>query len=57
MAMGLVKHNFNLGGDNNASVVGGYRGISWDYKKGSGDNKFEWDVTFSGPMLGFSYQF
>jgi hypothetical protein len=28
-----------------------------DYTNGSGDNKFEWDVTLHGPLLGLGIEF
>jgi hypothetical protein len=56
-ARGLVGYNFNLWGEDNASVFGGYRGLSWDYAEGSGGNKFEWDVTFHGPLFGLQVRF
>jgi hypothetical protein len=28
-----------------------------DYTNGSGDNKFEWDVTLHGPILGLVIEF
>ena len=34
-----------------------YRAIYQDYKDGSGDDKFEWDVTFHGPILGLVIEF
>ncbi|MEX1348142.1 MAG: hypothetical protein AB1Z31_10455 [Desulfobacterales bacterium] len=52
-AMGTIGYRFRLFSEkNNARVAGGYRAIYQDYKDGSGDDKFEWDVTFHGPILG-----
>ncbi len=28
-----------------------------DYESGSGVNRFKWDVTHSGPVVGFSWEF
>lgn len=33
----------------------GYRVISMDYSKGSGDNRFEYDVKTSGPVIQFGF--
>ena len=49
---GLIGYQFNLFGEDNARVFAGYRALSQDYTDGSGNNKFEWDVTLCGPILG-----
>ncbi len=56
-ATGAVGYNFRFIGDDNARIYFGYRAMGWDYKKGSGSNKFEWDVTVHGPLLALSYHF
>jgi hypothetical protein len=33
-------------------LFGGYRALYQDYSTGSGDNKFEFDATMHGPLLG-----
>jgi hypothetical protein len=53
----LLGYRFGLFGEDNARVVGGYRAMYQDYTDGSGDNKFEWDVTLHGPILGLSIEF
>ena len=56
--MGTIGYRFSLfSAKNNARVAGGYRAIYQDYKDGSGDDKFEWDVTFHGPILGLVIKF
>jgi hypothetical protein len=55
--MATLGYRFGLFGANNANVVAGYRALSQDYKKGSGDNKFEWDVILHGPIIGLSIDF
>lgn len=35
----------------------GYRWLDYDYEDGSGANKFEFDVTMSGPFLGLNIKF
>jgi hypothetical protein len=39
------------------AVLAGYRALSEDYSSGSGLNRFKWDVTMHGPILGFSVRF
>jgi hypothetical protein len=56
-ASGLIGYQFNLFGENNARVIAGYRALSQDYTDGSGDDKFEWDVTLHGPILGLAIRF
>jgi len=56
-AFGLVGYRFNLFGKDNARAFAGYRALSQDYSDGSGDDKFEWDVTLHGPVLGLVIQF
>ena len=51
-AFGLIGCRFNLFGENNARVLAGYRALSQDYTDGSGRDKFQWDVTLYGPILG-----
>jgi len=47
-----LGYRFGIFGENNANVLAGYRALSQDYKEGSGENKFEWDVIIHGPVLG-----
>ncbi len=56
-AFGVLGYRVSLFGKDNAKVFGGYRAISQDYTDGSGDNKFEWDVTLHGPVLGVGFDF
>jgi hypothetical protein len=56
-ALGLIGYRFNLFGDKNARVLAGYRALSQDYTDGSGRNKFKWDVTLHGPILGLDIGF
>jgi hypothetical protein len=52
-AMGTIGYRFPLfSATNNARAVVGYRAIYQDYSEGSGSNRFEWDVTLHGPILG-----
>jgi hypothetical protein len=56
-AFALIGYRFDLFGKNNASVFAGYRALHQDYTDGSGDDKFKWDVTLDGPVLGLSWTF
>jgi hypothetical protein len=57
-AMSTIGYRFSLfGEDNNARAVAGYRAIYQDYTDGSGRDKFKWDVTFHGPMIGLAIEF
>ncbi len=38
-------------------VVFGYRTLTYDYEDGSGTNKFEFDTTIAGPILGMNIAF
>lgn len=40
-----------------ARAFAGYRALYQHYKDGSGNNKFEWDTTLYGPILGLSITF
>jgi hypothetical protein len=51
-AQGLIGYRFSLFGKRDARFVGGYRALYMDYEDGSGADKFEWDVTLHGPILG-----
>jgi hypothetical protein len=56
-ATGLIGYQFDFFGKANARVFAGYRGLYQDYSDGSGNDKFEWDVTLHGPILGLGIQF
>lgn len=56
-AFGLMGYRFSLFGEDNARVLAGYRALYQDYTDGSGRDKFQWDVTIHGPILGLLVQF
>jgi hypothetical protein len=56
-AFGLIGYRFGLFGEDNARVLAGYRALSQDYTDGSGRNKFKWDITMHGPILGLDIGF
>lgn len=41
----------------NFGLVFGYRALDTDYSKGSGEDRFEFDLRVSGPLLGLRYNF
>lgn len=41
----------------NFGLVFGYRALDTDYSKGSGSDRFEFDMLVSGPLLGLRYNF
>ena len=66
-ASSVIVDNVNLGdleisrsaflGKTTHGLLGGYRAMYQDYTDGSGDNKFEWNVTLHGPILGLGMVF
>ena len=56
-AFGLIGYRFGLFGEKNAQAFAGYRALSQDYTDGSGRDKFQWDVTLYGPILGLAVSF
>ncbi len=53
---GLLFYDFDLFGKD-ASVIAGYRALYQDFEDGSGANKFAYDVTTHGPILGMVIRF
>lgn len=39
------------------AILAGYKALSQDYTSGSGLQRFRWDTTMHGPVLGFSVRF
>ncbi len=56
-AFGLAGYRFSMFGQNNARLLAGYRVLHQKYEDGSGRDKFEWDVTMHGPIVGLSVNF
>ncbi|MCC6682860.1 MAG: hypothetical protein IT445_18335 [Phycisphaeraceae bacterium] len=52
----ILGYDFTLF-SRSATVFGGYRAIGTDYTDGSGANKFTWDATLHGPILGLTIKF
>ena len=42
---------------NDATLHAGYRVLYQDYEDGSGADRFAYDVTTHGPMIGMNFQF
>jgi hypothetical protein len=56
-AAGFIGYNFSIFQASDSRLLLGYRALSQDYKNGSGDDKFEWDVIAHGPMAGLAITF
>jgi hypothetical protein len=57
-AYGAFGYRFSLfSKERNARAVAGYRALYMDYDTGSGADKFEWDVTLHGPIVGLFIAF
>lgn len=52
---GVLVFRWNFKPDWNLDL--GYRALYQDYESGSGSNKFAYDATTHGPLLGFEYRF
>jgi hypothetical protein len=39
------------------AVLAGYRALYQDYSEGSGTDRFRWDTTMHGPVLGLTIRF
>lgn len=55
-AQALFGYRFKMG-DRDAILRFGYRALYQDYATGSGPNRFAWDVTQHGPVLGLAVRF
>ena len=56
-ATGLAGYRFNFSKKVKGNVQAGYRALYQDYSTGSGINRFEFDVTMHGPVLGLAIEF
>ena len=55
---GLLGYRLGIfGGHDNGQVLVGYRALHQDYSDGSGRNKFKWDGTLKGPVIGLTINF
>jgi hypothetical protein len=55
-AIGLAGYKYTLFGLNMTTVIG-YKALYQDYKDGSGDHRFKWDMTLHGPITGTIIKF
>jgi hypothetical protein len=39
------------------SMEAGWRFLSTDYKTGEGADRFEYDILYQGPVVGFAFRF
>ena len=56
-AWGTVGYRFGLFGQNNATVLAGYRVLKQKYETGNGRDRFDWDMTIHGPIAGLKITF
>jgi hypothetical protein len=49
--------DWRFGKSKHHSVVFGWRHLDWDYKTGSGDDRFELDTYMTGPIVGLRFRF
>jgi len=56
-AIGLVGYRFNFSKTVTGNVLIGYRALDQNYDTGSGSDRFEWDTTMYGPIVGLSIGF
>ena len=55
-AMGLLGYTWR-GAGVDWTLLAGYKALGQDYSSGSGLNRFRWDTTMHGPILGLSIRF
>lgn len=53
----VITESSDNANDSVINALVGYRALSQDYKKGSGENKFVWDVIIHGPIIGLAIDF
>jgi len=56
-ATGLIGYRVGLFAERDANLFAGYRALDQDYSDGSGRNRFAWDVTAHGPVIGVAIRF
>ncbi len=52
----LAGYSFEMFG-RDAAVLAGYRALYQDFERGSGSDRFVWDMTLHGPILGLNVRF
>ena len=56
-ATALFGYSFHFFGEHDSQFYFGYRVIDQDYEDGSGADRFAWDTTLKGPVLGLAMHF
>jgi hypothetical protein len=56
-AWSTVGYKFGLFGSDNATVLAGYRVLKQKYENGDGRDRFDWDMTLHGPLVGLKITF
>lgn len=56
-ATGMLGYSFDMFGERNARFMGGYKVRHQNHSKGSGDDRFQWDMTLHGPIIALSISF
>ena len=56
-AWSTVGYRFGLFGSNNATLLAGYRVLKQKYENGDGRDRFNWDMTIHGPIVGLKITF
>jgi hypothetical protein len=56
-ATGTIGYRVGLFAERDANIFAGYRALDQDYSDGSGRDRFAWDVTAHGPVLGVAIRF
>ena len=56
-AWSTVGYRFGLFGSDNATFLAGYRVLKQKYENGDGRDRFNWDMTIHGPIVGLKITF
>jgi hypothetical protein len=56
-AWSTVGYKFGLFGNDNATALAGYRVLKQKYENGNGRDRFNWDMTIHGPIVGLKITF
>ncbi|MFO1036262.1 MAG: hypothetical protein U1E45_05395 [Geminicoccaceae bacterium] len=56
-AWGLVGYRFSIFSEGDSNFLIGYRALHQKYQDGSGNRRFDWDVTMHGPITGLKITF
>jgi hypothetical protein len=56
-AWSLIGYRFSMFSEGDANFLIGYRALHQKYQDGSGNRRFDWDVTMHGPITGLKFTF